>query len=72
VTFDDLGTLGNATRLAELDLSFEYRSEPQIDRFVQIPAVRSWWSRHREYHPDPFRAKVDDRLRRIVEAGGSD
>ncbi len=61
------GGFSIADRYAELDPSFGSRYRGVLDRFLRVPAVQAWWSRQRQYHPDPFRAQVDARLRELTE-----
>jgi len=56
----------SADLFAELDPSVRHRMRPTEDRFLQSPAVRAWWSREREIFADPFRSRIDARVREIT------
>ena len=50
---------------SEIDPEIRARYEPNLVRFLQAAAVRSWWSRQREFFAEPFRSEVDVLLRTL-------
>jgi len=51
--------LSLAYGFSEIDPEMRARYEPLLVRFLQVPAVRGWWSRQRELIAEPFRSEVD-------------
>jgi hypothetical protein len=53
------GQLSLAYGYAEIAPELRVRYEPLLLRFLQVPAVRGWWSRQRAFFAEPFRSQVD-------------
>ncbi len=63
--FRFFGEMNNADSFSELDPKITDRFEPLLMRFLRVPAVKGWWGRQHRNISEPFRSKVDARLREI-------
>jgi len=62
------GQLSLAHGFSEIDPELRGKYEPLLMRFLEAPAVQSWWSRQREFIAEPFRSEVDSLLRKILDS----
>ena len=56
----------NADQFSDLDPSLGHRVHPVQDRLLQAPAAVAWWSRQRRVFADPFRSRIDTRIRELA------
>lgn len=66
--FRYFGQMSLAYGFAEFDPDIRARYEPLLLRFLQVPAVQTWWARQRQFIADPFRSEVDSLLRSSPES----
>jgi hypothetical protein len=56
----------NADRFGDPDLHHRLRSVQA--KFLRAPGVQEWWARQRETYSEPFRSKIDARLKELTSA----
>ena len=56
----------NADRFG--DPSLRHRLQPVLEKWLSAPGVQGWWARQRQVYGEPFRSRIDARLRELTSA----
>jgi len=59
-------TFSDAERFGRMDRDLQTRFRQYMNRFLEFESVRGWWSRQGSHYSAPFRASVEESIRKIM------